>query len=267
MSCRWASCSRRTRTATIECHALCGINGALDAEWTILAPRYESGVQKLYLHSSQGYSAASIVISNNTWYWVTIQYNRTAHYGYLAVYLASTMAQVGSTVSVALGGSAPAVSYWAVGQSAQGGNVDVANSWFGPTVFDWTDGTFPLLPSEPAAPPGHVAYEAFIGGPQATPVWPSPALLLTTAWDATLLRVAGSDRTITWSIRKVASGAVSEAFAGTQSVTTTEHSLPTDATYDGDAPQAGDGLYQVFLDLNALVGGDLFRFRIYEETA
>lgn len=114
--------------------------------------------------------------------------------------------------------------------------------------------------------PGHVAYEAFIGGPQATPVWVSPPMLLQSAWDATLLKVAGTDRTITWSIRKVASGAISEAFAGTQSVTTDEHSLPRDATYSGGSPQAADGLYQIFLDVNALAGGDLFRFRVYEET-
>lgn len=49
-----------------------------------------------------------------------------------------------------------------------------------------------------------VVYEAFIGGPQATPIWVSPALILMNGWDISLLRIAGSDRTITWSIRKIA---------------------------------------------------------------
>jgi hypothetical protein len=49
-----------------------------------------------------------------------------------------------------------------------------------------------------------VVYEAFLGGPQGTPIFVSPALVLIHGWDASLLRIAGSDRTITWSIRKIA---------------------------------------------------------------
>lgn len=49
-----------------------------------------------------------------------------------------------------------------------------------------------------------IAYEAFLGGPQAAPVWVSPALILINGWDMTLFKVSGTDRTITWSIRKVA---------------------------------------------------------------
>jgi hypothetical protein len=48
-----------------------------------------------------------------------------------------------------------------------------------------------------------VVYEAFLGGPQGTPIWVSPALVLMNGWDVSLLRIAGSDRTITWSIRKI----------------------------------------------------------------
>lgn len=47
-----------------------------------------------------------------------------------------------------------------------------------------------------------VVYEAFLGGPQASPIWVSPALILIHGWDVTLLKIAGTDRTITWSIRK-----------------------------------------------------------------
>ena len=49
-----------------------------------------------------------------------------------------------------------------------------------------------------------VVYEAFIGGPQISPIWSSPALILMNGWDVSLFRIAGSDRTITWSIRQIA---------------------------------------------------------------
>lgn len=43
-----------------------------------------------------------------------------------------------------------------------------------------------------------------LNGAQASPIWTSPALHLANGWDFTLKRTAGSDRSITWSIRKVA---------------------------------------------------------------
>lgn len=60
--------------------------------------------------------------------------------------------------------------------------------------------------------------------------------------------------------------AISEAFANTQSITTTEHSLPRDATYDSGQPQTDDGVYQVFIDVNAINAADLFRVRVYEKA-
>ena len=42
-----------------------------------------------------------------------------------------------------------------------------------------------------------------VDGAQATPIWVSPMLLLTNAWDFTLKRISGSDRSILWSIRRV----------------------------------------------------------------
>ena len=59
---------------------------------------------------------------------------------------------------------------------------------------------------------------------------------------------------------------ITEAFAGTQSVTTTEHSLPRDATYDSGQPQTGDGIYQVFVDVNAVAFGDEFLLKVYEKV-
>jgi len=133
-----------------EWHALSGMVGS--GEWALLAPRFFESALHLYLHTSLGYSGSAIIIENNTWYWATIQYNRTAGYGYLAVYLASTMEQVGSTVSLAFGGSPSAVSYWTVGQHASQGNTEASSTWYGPVIFDWTDGTFPLLPGTEEQP-------------------------------------------------------------------------------------------------------------------
>lgn len=58
--------------------------------------------------------------------------------------------------------------------------------------------------------------------------------------------------------------AISEAFANTQTVTTTEHDLPSDTTTLG--AQTDDGVYQIFLDLNALADGDTFRLKVYEKV-
>jgi hypothetical protein len=58
--------------------------------------------------------------------------------------------------------------------------------------------------------------------------------------------------------------AISEAFAGSENVTATEHDLPSDTTTLG--AQTDDGVYQVFLDLNTLVDGDVFRFAAYEKV-
>jgi hypothetical protein len=135
-------------------HAEAGMNGS--GEWVILAPRYHDGAQHLYIHCNSGYSATGININNDAWYWVTLQYNRTTGFASLAVYLASTMAQVGSTITLALIGSPPYLDYWQIGQSSQGGYTESGKyTWYGPVIFDWTDGTFPLIPG--AAEPQDVA--------------------------------------------------------------------------------------------------------------
>jgi hypothetical protein len=125
--------------------ALTGMLGS--NEWALLAPRYFSGAMHLYVHGAAGYSSGSVTVSLNTWYWVTIQYNRTAGYGYLSVYNPSTWEQVGSTLSLAFTGSPSAVSNWVVGQNANQWNTGAYSTWYGPVILDWTDGTFPLLPS------------------------------------------------------------------------------------------------------------------------
>lgn len=48
-----------------------------------------------------------------------------------------------------------------------------------------------------------VVFEAVIANAQAQPLLATPALLVLHGWDATLVRIAGSDRTLNWSIRAV----------------------------------------------------------------
>lgn len=49
-----------------------------------------------------------------------------------------------------------------------------------------------------------VILSASLVGPQAEPIWVSPTFVLMHGWDITMDRQAGSDRTISWSIRRVA---------------------------------------------------------------
>lgn len=58
--------------------------------------------------------------------------------------------------------------------------------------------------------------------------------------------------------------AISEAYSGSETVGTTEHSLSTDTS--GPDVDTNDGVYQCFLDLSALAAGDHFRFRVYEKV-
>lgn len=55
------------------------------------------------------------------------------------------------------------------------------------------------------------------------------------------------------------------AFAeNSQTVSTTELSIPANTTYASGSPQTADGVFQPWIDLAALAAGDTFRFRIYE---
>ena len=58
--------------------------------------------------------------------------------------------------------------------------------------------------------------------------------------------------------------AISEAYASSQSVDNDEWDLPSDSTNLGAVTD--DGVYQCFLDLNALVKGDVFEFKVYEKV-
>ncbi len=54
-----------------------------------------------------------------------------------------------------------------------------------------------------------------------------------------------------------------EAFTGTETVGSTEHSLTTDTA--GPDADTTPGVFQPFLDLGAVAAGDAFRLRVYEK--
>lgn len=58
--------------------------------------------------------------------------------------------------------------------------------------------------------------------------------------------------------------AISEAFSGTETVGTTEHSMTTDTA--GPDTDTSDGIFQAFIDLNALAAGDVFEYRVLEKV-
>lgn len=58
--------------------------------------------------------------------------------------------------------------------------------------------------------------------------------------------------------------AIAELFSGTATISTTEYDLPSSSTTLGS--QTTDGIYQVFIDFNALTATEEYRLRIYEKT-
>jgi hypothetical protein len=58
--------------------------------------------------------------------------------------------------------------------------------------------------------------------------------------------------------------AITELYTGTETVSTTEWSLTTDTS--GPDADTTDGIFQVFIDFNAVAAGDEFQIKIYEKT-
>lgn len=58
--------------------------------------------------------------------------------------------------------------------------------------------------------------------------------------------------------------AISEAYTGTETVSTTEWSMTTDTS--GPDTDTNDGVYQAVIDLSALAAGDVFEFKCYEKV-
>lgn len=59
--------------------------------------------------------------------------------------------------------------------------------------------------------------------------------------------------------------AISQIYAVTETVGTTEWSFTTDSS--GPDADTTTGVFQVFLDVNAMAAGDQFQIRIYEKIA
>jgi hypothetical protein len=55
-----------------------------------------------------------------------------------------------------------------------------------------------------------------------------------------------------------------EAFTGSETVGTAEHSLTSDTS--GPDADSTAGVFQAFLDLNAVAAGDEFEFKVYEKV-
>ena len=136
-----------------EQYAHGGIQGIADADWAVLSTYIDASANVHACLETNGALWPSTptdgpTMTSDTWYWITIQYNRTTAKAYLRAYLLSTMAQVGNEVEANLVASPPYV--WCVdhGLVASEGNTDAgAYSYYGPFMVDWTDGTFPLLPT------------------------------------------------------------------------------------------------------------------------
>jgi hypothetical protein len=55
-----------------------------------------------------------------------------------------------------------------------------------------------------------------------------------------------------------------ESYTGSETVSTTEWSMTTDTA--GPDADTTEGVFQAFIDLNALASGDVFEFRAYEKV-
>lgn len=54
--------------------------------------------------------------------------------------------------------------------------------------------------------------------------------------------------------------------SGTEAVSTTEHSLATDTSYDTADAQTTDGVLQAWLDVSDMIAGDQLQVRVYEKV-
>lgn len=107
-----------------------------------------------------------------------------------------------------------------------------------------------------------VIYDAYLTGVQASPIYETRPLMLMHGWDMTLVKVSGTDRAIEWSIRKLS--VIEQAFSGSETVSTTEHSMTTDTS--GPDAETSDGVFQIFIDGPAVAAADQFRVRVYEKA-
>lgn len=60
--------------------------------------------------------------------------------------------------------------------------------------------------------------------------------------------------------------AISAAYENSATISTTEYSLPGNTTTGVPISHTTDGVYQIFIDLNALAAGDQYELKIYEKV-
>lgn len=60
--------------------------------------------------------------------------------------------------------------------------------------------------------------------------------------------------------------AITALYENSASISTAEYSLPNVAAYNSANVKTDDGVFQVFLDLSAMVAGDQYELRIYEKV-
>ena len=60
--------------------------------------------------------------------------------------------------------------------------------------------------------------------------------------------------------------AISALYESSETISTTEYSLPNDANYAAGSVKTDDGIFQCWIDLSAMVAGDVYTFRAYEKV-
>lgn len=110
-----------------------------------------------------------------------------------------------------------------------------------------------------------IVWSAFLDGAQSEPILVTPALLLGVGYDWVVKKLAGTDRSVTGRIARVGDIADLAAYEVGETVGTTEHSFTTDTA--GPDAATVPGVYQAFIDVNALAAGDVFELTFYETVA
>ena len=99
--------------------------------------------------------------------------------------------------------------------------------------------------------------QTILGGPQPTFRWKSPAMMLINGWDITMQKIAGTDRSISWSLRQVPN-TVTEIYTGNAvTVGATPVSLVSGTTVGQSVTT--DGIYQVFIDAINISTADFYQ--------
>jgi hypothetical protein len=97
-----------------------------------------------------------------------------------------------------------------------------------------------------------------------SPLIASPSFILMHGWDWTLTKLVGTDRAIPYSVRTASSAGITEPYTGSgATISTTEWSLVNGGTTLQSITD--DGIYQLWLDANALADGDSFEGKIKEK--